>query len=60
VRWKKGRLRAVLHDFLTSKREEIIARTKSKAAARFVPFVTEVSTNGARETVETADYDAPR
>jgi len=30
-----------LHDFLTSKREEIIARTKLKVAARSVPRATE-------------------
>src|SRR5689334_6823630 len=34
-------VRSVLHDFLTSKRQEIIARTKSKVAARSVPQVTE-------------------
>ncbi len=30
----------MLHDFLTSKRQEIIARTKSKVAARSVPRAT--------------------
>jgi RsbT co-antagonist protein rsbRD N-terminal domain len=38
---RKGKLRTVLYDFLTSKREEIIARAKSKVAARSVPRVTE-------------------
>jgi hypothetical protein len=33
-------VRNVLHDFLTSKRQEIIARTKSKVAARSAPRAT--------------------
>jgi len=37
----EGKVTAVLHDFLTSKRDEIIARTKSKVAARSVPRASE-------------------
>ncbi len=34
---REGRARIVLHEFLTSKRKEIVARTKTKVAARSVP-----------------------
>ena len=39
----------MLHEFLESKRAEIIARTKSKVAARPVPRATEIElTHGLR------------
>ena len=41
VRGPEGDMRTVLHTFLTSRRHEILARTKSKVAARFAPRATE-------------------
>ena len=40
-RGPERRLATVLHEFLSSKRDEIIARTKAKVAARAAPRATE-------------------